>query len=802
MGALAPRADADLVPPPAPAPAAVPAEPVPVEAPTISAPEIVTRAEDAKTLVRRVAEQTAAQDGTQRDIEIELPQTAEKLRERTARADELLELSPTLDAVNDLDNEWRARAKRLADWRISLTKSAQLIEGDLAVLGQERELWERTRDAPGARALPEATLARVNETIEALRRGEQRAQRQRSSILTLQNQVAEEEIVVRSVVDRVAKQRSDLGKRLFVRDAPPLWSPQAYAPSGDSKFVPARMRAAVERKLDLLQEFAGLSIARLELEGAFFAFVLLALLLARRRVLASPESQTDPALAVPTRIFDRPISAAIVVAIAWTSWVLPRPPGVLSETEALVLLVPVLRLLPTELYGELRPGLLGLALLFVAGSLRTLFSVVPTVERFLLVPETVGTIVLLHWLQRPERAQRFRRIGVFGPAVVPAARIALALCLGAALCNVLGLVLFSRLLLRGVLASIYGAVAIYALVRFAGGVVTAALRSSVARKLRLVRDHGELVRRRVLAIQQWIGALAWMWSSVRVVGLQDKVVAAVTATLAAKLEVGTVSVSLGNLVAFFLTIWLTVQISRFLRFVLDQDVLPHVALPRGVPAAISTGVHYAILAAGFLVAIGAAGVDLGKFSLLAGALGVGIGFGLQNVVNNFVSGLILLFERPVQVGDMIDVGGLQGEVKRIGIRSSTVRTGEGADVIVPNAALIADRVVNWTFSDRTRRVDLEVGVAYGSDPNKVTAILLEVARGHAEVLSLPEPVALFTRFAESALTFQLQVWCRFELAGRIKSELGIAMHDALRGAGIEIPLPQRDVHLRVEPHDP
>ena len=175
---------------------------------------------------------------------------------------------------------------------------------------------------------------------------------------------------------------------------------------------------------------------------------------------------------------------------------------------------------------------------------------------------------------------------------------------------------------------------------------------------------------------------------------------------------------------------------------LDEDVLPRLTLPRGVPAAISTGAHYVILVAGFLIAIGAAGFDLGKFTLLAGALGVGIGFGLQNVVNNFVSGLILLFERPVQTGDTIEVGPLSGEVMRIGIRSSTIRTSDGADVIVPNASLISERLVNWTFSDRSRRIDLDVGVAYGSDPNKVLALLLETARAHGEVMSLPEPAGV------------------------------------------------------------
>ena len=243
-------------------------------------------------------------------------------------------------------------------------------------------------------------------------------------------------------------------------------------------------------------------------------------------------------------------------------------------------------------------------------------------------------------------------------------------------------------------------------------------------------------------------------------------------------------------------------LSRFLRFVLEEDVLPHVSLPRGVPAAISTGVHYVILLLGFVLAIGAAGIDLSRFGLLAGAFGVGIGFGLQNVVNNFVSGLILLFERPVQTGDTIEVGALVGEVQRIGIRSSTVRTFEGADVIVPNASLISERVVNWTFSDRQRRVDLNLGVTYGTDPERVIALLVAVGRAHPEVLGIPEPVALFAGFGESSLDFSLRVWTRFEIFPRVRSEIGIAVNTALRNAGIEIPFPQRDMNVKVTPATP
>jgi small-conductance mechanosensitive channel len=249
--------------------------------------------------------------------------------------------------------------------------------------------------------------------------------------------------------------------------------------------------------------------------------------------------------------------------------------------------------------------------------------------------------------------------------------------------------------------------------------------------------------------------------------------------------------------AFLLTLVGAFLLSRALRTLLEDELLPHLPAGRGVGNALTSTVHYTVLLLGFLLAISAAGVDLNKVSLLAGAFGVGIGFGLQNVVNNFVSGLILLYERPVQLGDMVEVGGTTGEVRRIGIRSSTIRTFQGAEVIVPNSNLISDRVVNWTFSDRRRRMDIKVGVAYGTDPERVIALLEGVAKGHPDVLEDPAPQALFVEFGDSSLNFELRAWTAlFDTWMSTQSVLSVRVARVLAEAGIEIPFPQRDLHLR------
>ena len=225
---------------------------------------------------------------------------------------------------------------------------------------------------------------------------------------------------------------------------------------------------------------------------------------------------------------------------------------------------------------------------------------------------------------------------------------------------------------------------------------------------------------------------------------------------------------------------------------------PRVWLPRGVSYAVSTLIRYGIILIGFVVAILALGVDLNRVTLIAGALGVGVGIGLQNAVANFVSGLILLLERRIHVGDSIQIGDLQGQVRAIGSRASTIRTWDGAEVIVPNAGLTSERVTNWTLSDQLRRVAVPVGVSYTADPEGVMAILGDVARSHPKALPDPAPAVLCTGFGESALNFELRVWtARSAEAESVSSQLAVAVHAALTAAKIEIPFPQRDVHIRI-----
>jgi small-conductance mechanosensitive channel len=257
-----------------------------------------------------------------------------------------------------------------------------------------------------------------------------------------------------------------------------------------------------------------------------------------------------------------------------------------------------------------------------------------------------------------------------------------------------------------------------------------------------------------------------------------------------------VDFSVGDVLGFLSVLLFGFLIASGLRFVLREEILPRWRLSRGVPETISTSFYYVALLFVFLMSLNAVGVELDKLTVLTGAVGVGLGFGLQNIVNNFVSGVILQFERPIRVGDVLEVGELSGEVRNIGIRASTIRTWQGAEVIIPNSTFISGQVINWTLSEPYRRVDVPVHVAYGTDPERVIRMLLDIGHAHPEVLQRPEPFAVFLGFGDSALNFLLMFWAEQNTHFRLRSEISIQIASALRAAGIEVPVPQREIRMR------
>ena len=238
--------------------------------------------------------------------------------------------------------------------------------------------------------------------------------------------------------------------------------------------------------------------------------------------------------------------------------------------------------------------------------------------------------------------------------------------------------------------------------------------------------------------------------------------------------------------------------SRLFRNILSKRILNHTSMDRGQQYAFVRAAGYVIFLLGLIIGLDTTGLNLRSLMVVGGALGVGIGFGLQNIVANFVAGIVILWEGPVKVGDFIDVGATRGEVIRIGARGTWVRTFDNEVIIVPNSEFIHGRVANWTANDRTVRFTIPLGVSYDSDLNMVRDVLLDIAKGNEEVLADPPPGFMVTAFGDNSVNVSLRVSTVTvtDRTGYLKSDLMMEIFRVFRERKIEMPFPQRDVHVR------
>lgn len=263
-------------------------------------------------------------------------------------------------------------------------------------------------------------------------------------------------------------------------------------------------------------------------------------------------------------------------------------------------------------------------------------------------------------------------------------------------------------------------------------------------------------------------------------------------------HLGETAISINSLLYFILAVGLLFYVAKKARSLLVNKILIRAKLEEGISQSIGTIVRYLIIILGLTVIFQSAGLDLSALGVIAGALGVGIGFGLQNITNNFISGIIILFERPIKVGDRVEVNGVAGDVVKIAARATTIITNDNISMIIPNSEFISSNVINWSHNNRMIRFRFPIGVSYNEDPNKIRQLLLEVAKAHEGVLKSPSPNVAFASFGDSSLDFELWVWT-IKYTSRptqLKSDLYYAVFEKFKQHNVEIPFPQQDLHLR------
>jgi potassium-dependent mechanosensitive channel len=750
--------------------------------PPIPAAEIASRTAEVAALLANV-ESLSAPGPEMQAIEQELPEKSKRLQERWQRLPRRLANEPSAPALQSLAVVWQTMRTDLNDWSDSLEQRGNALQRELKRLSDLDETWARSLKEFQAGQVPPQLIAEINGLRDAIQAARARVNARLAEVLVLEYRISAEQRRADQALAMIAQARSELFNRLGVRNAPPIWNPELWA-KAQGQFVTGFRGAGVRWWNAMSSEWDD-QARRVVLHGIGF-LVLLALLLQARRQIARWNA-ADRRAGV-NWMLHRPVSAALALAVFASPWVYPTHSFAVFATSRFVSIFPATRLLLALIPAGLSRALYAFAAVFALDAVRPMLFPARELEQMLLLVNLLAGGLLVGWMwlavrravpgteTRPAAGDPSDR----SLAVILAVTLLVAFVAGAA-----GYLQLTRLLATAAVRSAYAWLAIRVVVWLLLLLVAYLLWARPLGALASVQRNRAYVEGRASVALTWIGFVAWLFVPLSAVTVSGDVFAFAGTVLNTGVGWGAVQISLGDVLLFGATAWAAFTLSSVVRAMLEGDVFPRVRLAEGVPLALANLAHYAILLVGFVVALTFLGVDLTKVTILVGAFGVGVGFGLQTVVNNFASGLILLFERPIRVGDVVQVGDIQGEVRHIGIRASTVRTWRGADVFIPNAQLVTEKVTNWTYTDRRLRIDLRITAAAGSDPARVKELVCGTARSHPDVLREPPPAAFSLGFGDSGLTFDLRVWTnRFERSDAIRSELAEAVSAALSEAKI------------------
>ncbi|QGW63778.1 mechanosensitive ion channel [Lysobacter soli] len=762
--------------------------------------DIPLRADSDERFAEAIILRASEEDPTEH-LAPELDAIAKSVDEKAKmfRAAELREL-PVM-RLESFERHWKFDARRFARWQENMRTAMAPYAQSASQLSQRRADWEATQVVARGGNMPAALSSRVDALVAQMKEAEQALSKPLARQIALGRRAnlvdARIQVGLRSVSEAI----EFIDSRLIRLDSPPLW--RARQADSDPNDAMTSIKNGIGIEARFLTEYTASDFGNQRALHVLQVLLLPVLLLlswrARRARREAMKAGAEPEpIDATTRVLQRPISSWLLLSMMGVLAFEPDAPLLAHQFAMLVALVPVLRLLPPQSERLLGHWPYVATALYLLERIAFFFLANALVYRWYhLVLATLALLLTLGLLWRARRQQHSGLEGRYGRAVHIAAWVSVAVLLVSIVSNVVGNVSLAEMLNSAVIDSGY-----FGLVLFAGMTVAVALlhllfaRGGDAR-LRVVREHATPLLTLIVRLLTLAAVIGWVVFTMNRFRVFRPVYAFFETILTHTLQIGEIAISLGHVLVFFVSIYVAFWAAKATRYLLQEEVLTRMSLPRGVGNSVASLTYYAVLLIGALVALTAAGFKMTQLAFIFGALGVGIGFGLQNVVNNFVSGLILMFERPIQPGDVVEITGTSGRVREIGMRATTIKTFDGADVVVPNGTLLSEKLTNWTLLDRNRRLDIDIGVAYGSDPAQLTALLQKTALQTTGIVSNPEPAVLFLGFGASALNFGLRAWTYdYDNSASIRSDLVTRIYAALNEAGIEMPFPQQDIHLR------
>jgi small-conductance mechanosensitive channel len=697
-----------------------------------------------------------------------------------------------ISRLESLDRHWSFLDRELTQWQSRLQSAAKPLSEDAAELAARKQVWINTRTAAaGTLAVP--LLRSLDELLIEFEKADQAISQPLTKLLDLGRDASIIQARVSRNLDAVRKQIDSVDHDLAVLDSENLYI--ALTTSGSNE---AGDLESLKKGLSIEEDFrAEFDRANARPERVFWIFALLLLpLFFWLSYSAKTLLKSDSRLEQYRKTLTRPFSAWLLLTVM--GLLLLQMSGPMIRIQLLMLLawLPVMRLQPQHVHDGIGRWMYLTAVFYVINLLAFLLSQNPILFRLTVLFNgllMLGTLAWLLYRSRTELKTRTNRQLLLLRIIIGVSALVMLI---AVISNAIGNVTLAAMLTDATLDTAYLGLFLFAV----GNVVRAFSRllfRGTAERLKSRTQHAGGLLEVISGLFNFSLAALWLYGALSAFRVFRPLMALVKSIASFAIEFGSISITIGSIVLFGISVYLSFWLAKTIRGVLSEDILPNMELPRGVANSVSSLSYYALLLTGLMVALAAAGFHISQLAIILGALSVGIGLGLQDVVKNFVSGLILMVERPVQPGDIVEVSNTTGKVRDIGMRATTLTTFDGADVIVPNGMLLSEKMINWTLSSDKRRIEIPIGVSYDADPKQVLAVLTAVAEAANGVTRNPAPSVVFMGFGASSLDFSVRAWTdNYDDAIFVRSALAVNIHAALIEAGIAIPYPQRDLHLR------
>lgn len=674
-----------------------------------------------------------------------------------------------------------------------ITKVLAVLDESLSYINEQKKIWADTKDIHLEAAFSETINKRIDIIFEELDSAKAKISEQAEKMIYTLDRSSMLSIQITEILADIKAAIQQQEKQLLLNNHPSVFKLDY---SKDNFKVLASIKSYFKSEWIELKYF--ISSKSFEFIVIFVLFISILILFIKygNALKAFNKDSENYYRKKLNLILSKPVSITILITLFLIAIIIPERPLVFKDLMVYVIVIPIFLVMKELVKKDFQFIIYGFAIMIILNIIFVMLSPENIIFRFLLIFFSIAQLFFVYYVVF--RLKKHTNLSGLMSLIIKIGGLTFGIMALMSLYGTLaGNVMIAQKIISAINTWATASSILFVVVVTINGLLLSFMENKVVYKFNSLRKYQTYIKTKLIKVFNFIAifyAIIYLLKQLDVWKITlDKTIEIFSYQFA----LGNINFSLGKITVFFLVIYLSIVISNIIQVILEDDVLSKLRLEKGLPHTIATLIKYAFIAAGLFLAVSSVGIELSSMTVIIGAFGVGIGFGLQNIFNNLVSGLILLFERPVQIGDTIEVGSLIGIVKSIGIRSSNVKTFDGAEVIVPNGQLISNELINWTLSDQQRRIEIVAGVSYSSDIHKVREILMQVLQDHKEVIATPEPMVNFIEMGDSSLNFQLYFWVASSKEWiRIRSEVVFNVFDKLKENNIEIPFPQRDLNIR------